>query len=59
MSIGVHIGIEYIQVIGAELIDDPYAPDEPAEFTCINCQRGLCARCKDTACTCCYGGDCG
>lgn len=28
-----------------------------AEFVCTYCERGQCARCRDRACTCCYGGD--
>ena len=41
---------------------EPGDPDEPDAvlgegFECANCQRGRCARCRDAACSCCYGGD--
>jgi hypothetical protein len=32
-------------------------PVSPAEFVCTPCRNGQCGRCKDRACTCCYGGD--
>lgn len=27
------------------------------EFVCTYCERGQCARCRDRACTCCYGNE--
>lgn len=27
------------------------------EYVCTFCERGQCARCRDRACTCRYGGD--
>lgn len=27
------------------------------EFVCTFCERGQCARCRDRACTCCYGNE--
>lgn len=28
-----------------------------AEFVCMRCEAGQCARCSDRACTCCYGNE--
>lgn len=30
---------------------------ERREFVCTFCERGQCARCRDRACTCCYGNE--
>lgn len=30
---------------------------QPGEVVCTYCERGQCARCRDRACTCCYGNE--
>lgn len=47
---------------GTDEWDEPGDPDEQDTgfddgFTCGNCRRGRCARCKDKSCSCCAGGD--
>lgn len=32
-------------------------PRDRREFVCTYCERGQCARCRDRACTCCYGNE--
>jgi hypothetical protein len=59
----IRAGVEYVKAQYGEQEKRSYAvggmlaASDSREFVCMRCDRGQCARCRDRACTCCFGNE--